>query len=147
MFKSKYACTEHPTIIIDGVPFDLYLHNLYPDNLFLGLVPTITDWIHMKEEAIFVLSRFHSEQETVILPILMCPDDCDLICTVIVAEVIINNNQIIWKRVGTDISNLGLTSQYELIGTEVNWLNSVPEMIFDKNTYLENLKLIYKPIE
>ncbi|CAM3050601.1 hypothetical protein PATA110615_14590 [Paenibacillus taichungensis] len=101
----------------------------------------------MKEEAIFVLSRFHSEQETVILPILMCPDDCDLICTVIVAEVIINNNQIIWKRVGTDISNLGLTSQYELIGTEVNWLNSVPEMIFDKNTYLENLKLIYKPIE
>src|SRR5690349_2430886 len=92
MLKTKYASTPHPTIMIDGVPLDLYLHELYPDKLLLGLVPTNTDWIHSKV-------------------------------------------------------NLGIPYNYELIGTEVNWLNSVPEMIFDKNTYLESFKLIIKPVE
>ncbi len=82
MLKSKYVSVEHPTILVDGVSLDLLLHNLYPDNLYLGLIPTITDWIHLKEEVELVISRFYSNLEKVILPILMCPDDFDLICTI-----------------------------------------------------------------
>ncbi|WP_438449223.1 hypothetical protein [Gorillibacterium sp. sgz5001074] len=147
MQASKYVNVEHPVISIDGSPLDLYLHNLYPDNLFLGLIPTITGWIGLKEEAELVLSRFYSEEKIVILPLLMCPDDCDLTCTLVVAEVFITDNQVIWRRVGVDSSNLGIPYNYELIGNEVTWLNLVPVMKFSKDNYLENLKTIYKQIE
>ncbi|MCK6073914.1 hypothetical protein [Paenibacillus silvae] len=116
---SKYINVEHPVISIDGIPLDLYLHNLYPDNLYLGLIPTITDWIGLKEEAELVLRRFISEEEIIILPILMCPDDCDLTCTLIVAEVLKSDDQVIWRRIGVDSSNLGIPYNYELVGKEV----------------------------
>lgn len=77
----------------------------------------------------------------------MCPDDCDLICTIIVAEVIKTDNQVIWHRLGVDSSKLGIPYNYELIGTEVNWLDLVPEMKFNINIYIENLNSIYRPIE
>ncbi|MDQ0901259.1 hypothetical protein [Paenibacillus sp. V4I7] len=147
ILKSKYVSVEHPTILVDGVSLDLLLHNLYPDNLYLGLIPTITDWIHLKEEVELVISRFYSNQEKVILPILMCPDDCDLICTIIVAEVITTDNQVIWHRLGVDSSKLGIPYNYELIGTEVKWLDLVPEMKFNRKIYIENLKSIYRPID
>lgn len=147
MQTSKYVNVGHPVITIDGIPFDLYLHNLYPDNLYLGLIPTITDWIGLKEEAEFVLRRFISEEEIVILPILMCPDDCDLTCTLIVAEVLKSDDQVIWRRIGVDSSNLGIPYNYELVGKEVTWLDLVPEMKFSNDKYIENLKTIYKPIE
>lgn len=143
MTKTKYASVEHPTILIDGVPLDIILHKLYPDELFLGLVPTITEWIDLKEEAEFVLSRFYSDQDDVILPILMCPDDCDLNCTLIVADIVINQNEVIWRRIGVDLSNFGTPYNYELIGTNVQWLNKINEMRFDKHTYYECLKSIY----
>ncbi len=141
MTKTKYVSLEHPTILIDGVPLDIILHKLYPDELFLGLIPTITEWIDLKEEA--DLSRFHSDQDDVILPILMCPDDCDLTCTLIVADIVKNDNQVIWRRIGVDLSKFGTPYNYELIGTNVQWLNKVHEMRFDKHTYFECLKSIY----
>ncbi|WP_019639177.1 hypothetical protein [Paenibacillus fonticola] len=144
MQRSKYVDLEHPVILIDGTPLDLYLNNLYPDNLYLGLIPTITDWIGLKEETELVLDRFYSDHEKVILPILMCPDDCDLICTIVVAEVIKKDNQVLWNRLGVDLSKLGIPYNYELVGTEVDWLNLVPKMKFDRNNYIENLKTVYK---
>nr|WP_154892428.1 hypothetical protein [Paenibacillus xylanexedens] len=147
MQTSKYVNVEHPVITIDGIPLDLYLHNLYPDNLYLGLIPTITDWIGLREEAELVLRRFISEEEIVILPILMCPDDCDLTCTLIVAEVLKTDHQVIWRRIGVDSSNLGIPYNYELVGQEVTWLDLVPEMKFSKDKYIENLETIYKQIE
>ncbi|MBD3922937.1 hypothetical protein H8B09_29790 [Paenibacillus sp. PR3] len=146
MLKSKYASVEHPTILIDGIALDIYLHSLYPNDLYLGIIPTITDWIDLKDEAKFVLSRFQSNHERVILPILMCPDDCDLTCTVIVAEVINRDNEVVWCRIGVDASKLGIPYNYERIGTDVNWLELVPEMIFDKTSYFENMKHVYRPI-
>src|SRR5690606_31609461 len=97
---TNYLKVDHPIISIDGIPLDLYLHNLYPDNLFLGLIPTITDWVTNQEDAEITLSRFYSKEEISILPILMCPDDCDFACTIIVAEVVKNENQVIWRRIG-----------------------------------------------
>ena len=145
--KSKYVNAEHPTILIDGVPLDNLLHDLYPDDLLLGLIPMMTDWIDLREEAIFVLGRFQSDQERVILPILMCPDDCDLSCTLIVADVIKSDNEVVWNRIGIDSSNIGIPYNYELIGTEVNWLVRVAEMTFEKEDYFEKLREIYRSIK
>ena len=141
MQRTKGIRVEHPVILIDGIPLDLYIHNLYPDNLFLGLIPTITDWLWLKEEAELILSLYYSDQNKVILPILMCPDDLDLSCTIIVAEVIKSDIEVVWNRIGVNKSQLGTP-----IGTEVVWLELVPEMKFNSNFYFENFKIIYKPI-
>lgn len=47
-------------------------------------------------------------------------------------------------RLGVDLSKLGIPYNYELVGTEVDWLNLVPKMKFDRNNYIENLKTVYK---
>ncbi|MBD2847688.1 hypothetical protein IDH44_21055 [Paenibacillus sp. IB182496] len=141
---TKYVDVEHPVIVLDGVPLDAYLHHLYPNNLYLGLVPTISEWLGSREEAKLILSRFYSEENKIALPILMCPDDCDLLCTVIIAEVTKTDSEVIWSRVGEDASQLDVPYNYERIGTEVNWLEKVPEMKFYKYKYYENLENIYK---
>ncbi|MEK3885776.1 hypothetical protein [Paenibacillus sp. PL2-23] len=107
-----------------------------------GSLPTITEWISFKEETELLLSRFHSEQEKDILPILMCPDDSDLICicTIIVAEVTKTDNEVIWSRVGVDSSQLGTPYNYELIGTTVVWLDLAPEMSFLKSSIYRKKK-------
>lgn len=93
------------------------------------------------------MSRFHSEQDKEILPILMCPDDCDLTCTIIVAEVTKTDNEVFWSRVGVDSSQLGTPYYYKLIGTTVTWLDLVSELRFIKEQYFEELNNIYKAIE
>lgn len=102
--KSKYTTIEHPNILIDGTPIDILLHDLYPDRLFLGLVPTNVDWLDSNEEIECVSSRFQSDQNHINLPILMCPDDCDFSCIIIVAEVIRYGEVIPWNRIGIDNS-------------------------------------------
>lgn len=42
------------------------------------------------------------ENQTTICPILVCPDDNDFSCTLIVAEIRNCGNTIQWKRVGLD---------------------------------------------
>ncbi|MGF6355805.1 hypothetical protein ABIE27_003720 [Paenibacillus sp. 4624] len=142
---SEYVDVKHPVIVINGNPLDIYLDQYYPDHHFLGLVPTVTEWISFKEELDLLLTRYYSEQENAILPILMCPDDTDLMCTVIVAEVTKNDKEVIWSKIGMDMSELGIPFNYELIGTTVNWLDLIPELRFDKKIYFEALKEIYKP--
>lgn len=130
--KSKYTTLEHPNILIDGTPVDILLHDLYPDRLFLGFVPTNVDWLDSKEEIECVSSRFQSDQNSIKLPILMCPDDCDFSCTIIVAEVIRNGEVISWNRIGIDNSE---RKDIKNTGTIVEWLERVPCFHFDLNEY------------
>ncbi|WP_025028963.1 hypothetical protein [Caldalkalibacillus mannanilyticus] len=145
---SEYGGIAHPIITVDDIPLDVFLHNLHPESLYLGLVPTIIDWIDIPKERGLVKSRFKSIKHTEILPILMCPDDCDLWCTVIVAEVINKENHVIWSRIGVDSSNREeLIETYECIGRRVDWLNKVPSMTFSKKEYYRELDKIYNAIE
>jgi len=44
--------------------------------------------------------RFVLDQNNAITPILSCPDDLDFSCVVIVADVIRQNDKVIWRRIG-----------------------------------------------
>ncbi len=140
--KSIYVQDEHPTIIIDGTSLDELLQNAYPDQLLRGLIPMIVDWMDSKE-AKLVVERFYSDVSPSILPVLMCPDDCDLSCTIIVAEVIRSNDKIIWNRTGYDNSECNQNTGMIDIGTKVKWFDKVNCMIFDRETYYTSLGSIY----
>lgn len=142
--KSEYCDEEHLTIVVDNVPLDVLLHNLYPANRFLGLIPTILGWIDDPKEKVLLKRRYDSTKQEVILPVLMCPDDCDLWCTVIVAKVVIENEYVVWDKIGVDTSiREEMLKDYECMGSRVEWLNEIPRMIFTKEHYYTQLNMIY----
>jgi hypothetical protein len=141
--KSKYIDVEHPTIIIDGVPLDLILHKHYPSKNFLGLVPTLINWIDDQKEKKLVQDRYKSKEKEVSLPVLMCPDDCDLWCTVIIAKVINLNGNVIWDKIGIDRSTGNeLLAGYDFIGSRVEWLDLIPQYVFDEDEYKTEINKI-----
>ena len=73
-----------------------------------------------------------TENSITICPILMCPDDCDFSCTLIIAEVENCENTIKWNRLGLD-----KTTEYnaERVGSEVEWFDKVNLFEFKKSDY------------
>lgn len=142
--RSKYVSDAHPTILIDRIPLDIMLNEIYPDKLFIGLIPTIIDWIHMEDERELVEQAYDMKDEVKIMPVLMCPDDCDLSCTVIVAEVETGNKYIKWNRLGINKNNpRELIEKNMFLETEVEWLDKIPKLFFSKKSY-RCIERIYK---
>lgn len=64
---------------IDNYWLDEKLDELYPNNMYKGLIPTLVPWLDRKDEKNVVWNRILPDINwTTICPILMCPDDCDL---------------------------------------------------------------------
>ncbi|WP_025718372.1 hypothetical protein [Paenibacillus sp. 1-18] len=142
--NSNYLKDAHPTILIDGKPLDHFMNAYYQNDYMLGLIPMIVDWMNLDEESKLVEHLYDSMDETKILPILMCPDDCDLSCTVVVAEVETINNYIKWNRIGIDKNSPKEVIDKEgFLETGIEWIDNVPIMIFDKENY-RSLDKIYK---
>jgi hypothetical protein len=130
--KSTFSETEHLTIFIDGKPLDEFINNFYPNQDYLGLVPTFLNWLDNKQEREVVWSRIEESKQ--IVPILMCPDDCDLWCTVVVADTEIIDDKVIWKRLGLDKTDSnGFTANK--IGTTVEWFDKIQPIVFSFNDY------------
>lgn len=80
--KSEYCDYEHHTIVVDDTPLDVLLHSHYPSNNLLGMIPTIIDWLNDPKEKELITERYNSVSKDIVLPVLICPDDCDMCCTV-----------------------------------------------------------------
>lgn len=142
--NSKYLKDAHPTILIDDKPLDQFFGEYYPNDFIPGLIPMIVDWMNLDEESKLVEYVYDSTDKTKILPILMCPDDCDLSCTIIVAEVETTNNQIKWNRIGIDRNNpKEVIDKKKFLKIGIEWIDNVPIMIFNKEEYM-SLEKIYK---
>ena len=104
--KSKYCDEPHLVMEIDGVDLDRIVQNSKPDSdEYIGLVSTLLPWFVDAEEGEWVWDRIcPSKEESAIVPVLMCPDDLDLWCTLIVAEVQVTEDEVIWKRLGLETS-------------------------------------------
>ena len=138
--KSEYSNEPHLTINVDGKPLDKILHELYPNKNLIGLVPTLLDWLEDPKERLLVWDRFESKQKQIV-PILMCPDDIDLWCTVINVEVEKTENSVKWLRIGLDSG--GSDDMPNSIGTNVEWFENIEPMEFEKVEY-EKFDLDFK---
>ena len=123
---------------IDDYWLDEKLDELYPGNMYKGLIPTLVNCMEQENEKAVVLKRIlPNENETTICPILMCPDDNDFSCTLIVAE-IRNCGQIIqWKQIGLDTTK---EWDAEKVGSKVEWFDKVSELNFSMADYLAMLE-------
>ncbi|MFY7709169.1 hypothetical protein ACOSQB_00965, partial [Tenacibaculum sp. MEBiC07804] len=70
-----------------------------------------------------------------ICPILMCPDDCDFECSLIVAEIENSKTQIRWNRIGLDKSETYKIK--ENVGSDVEWFKGKYSFEFERDEYLK----------
>ncbi|MNN41849.1 hypothetical protein D3C81_1559910 [compost metagenome] len=102
------------------------------------------DWLDDPGERAFILSRYNCTSNEFVMPVLMCPDDCDLSCTVVVAHVVRTGNRVAWTKLGIDMSSReDLMSGYDHIGTTVDWLDKITELTFTESDYISQFSKIY----
>jgi hypothetical protein len=130
---------------IDGFWLDEKLEGLYPGNSYKGLVPTLVYWMSVEEERDLVWNRiFPAEGEKTICPILMCSDDCDFSCTLIVAEIENWGNIIVWNRIGIDTTPF---RRSENVGLQIDWFRKIGVLEFDLEEYLEMVQVFKKQFD
>lgn len=137
--KTEFVEKEHLSILIDDTPLDLLIADEDENGELhsVGLVPTLLDWMTDEDERKVTWERILPEDgKKAIAPILMCPDDCDLVCTVVVAEVETRGNAVIWRRIGLDFGDK--TGKPEKVGKEVEWLE-LPSFTFHLNDYKKGI--------
>ena len=134
--KSDYEIyDDFLNIEIDGYWLDEKLDELYPNNMYKGLIPTLLFAMENEQEKVVVWNRIlpkKGSQES--CPILMCPDDCDFSCTLIVAEIKVENQSVKWERIGIDRT---LEFDAEKVGSNVEWFDKIRPLQFDKTEYQE----------
>jgi hypothetical protein len=88
------------SIFIDGYPLGEYLSKKTTDSSYKDLwcAWLLTD--ESDEQDGQYIWTLMNDKENCNLPILLCPDDMDFWCTVIVAQVQFNKETVVWKRIG-----------------------------------------------
>jgi hypothetical protein len=91
-----------------------------------------------KEDVTLAWERLYDWQrlgESVIVPLLVCPDDLDFYCTVLVAEQVSSQLAITWNR-------FGFAKDTEL-SHDVDWISNVPAAVFDSQTFRRELSTLW----
>lgn len=132
-YHSKFATEPHLNLWIEGEPLQEWLQRQVPDAGLESLVPAWLGWLTEVREQELVRERMSPRVgERQIVPILVCPDDLDLSCTLVVAEVTSTEEVVIWEWIGLDITNL---MDAPLLGGTVNWFALAP-LHFPRAEYL-----------
>ena len=143
---SKYVKEPHTLIFIDGIPLDVLFNRFAPDRVSVGLVPTLLDWLYNPVERTLVRDRIlPSVGKSSRAPVLMCPDDCDLWCTVVIAEVMNHDSVVWWKQIGINTSapeNMPIS-----IGTTVEWLEGIGTFCFARSDYQQCIAAFGESVE
>lgn len=91
---SKFIPDPHLVIAVDGIPLDVALG-------VEGLVSALLGWFHDDADRAVPWGRILPDVGcTGYAPVLICPDDLDLVCSVVMAEVVAEPAVIQWDRIG-----------------------------------------------
>lgn len=143
---SKYVDCPHQILAVDDTPLDALLAAARPDLNLLGLVPTLLDWLSAPEERELVRQRIlPSIGSSAIAPILMCPDDLDLSCTVVVVEVAREARVVWWRRIGLDRTKAKPGDMPLAIGNAVDWIDGLGPYCFESAAYQNCLAAFGRP--
>ncbi|MCC6369716.1 MAG: hypothetical protein IT236_01795 [Bacteroidia bacterium] len=129
--------TGHINFKIDDIWLDQELDTHFTNSAYHGLIPTLSFWLETEEEKQIVWNRILPDVgETLICPVLMCPDDCDFSCTLIVAEIVNTGEQILWTRLGLNRTE---DAAPDKVATKVEWFKGYKSFKFEMENYLQML--------
>lgn len=117
LHNSRHALKPHPVLFIDELPLEKWTKGIVYDAEGVdstdGLVPA-QGWLldDRDVDSAWKLLAPQEEHSSTIVPILVCPDDMDMSCTVAVVEQVAGNQAISWVRAGraVDVVNGIVTS-------------------------------------
>ncbi len=134
--NSDYWDDTYLNYCIDGSFLDEKLDELHPELSLKGLIPTLLG-MNIREENQIVWDRINpSINEKTRCPILMCPDDCDFSCIIVIAEIENLGTSIAWNIIGVDITR---DNKAHHIGEKVKWFDKVSRFVFDSSDYYSML--------
>ncbi|MDR2869061.1 MAG: hypothetical protein LBV04_01275, partial [Deferribacteraceae bacterium] len=95
------------SLYINGRRLDEILSQVHEN--YLGLIPSWLDYYDEdfagQQEKQYIWQQTKLSDKPVVLPILLCPDDFDFSCTVIVVEVCWSGDTVVtWSRFGIDVT-------------------------------------------
>ncbi|XSG77324.1 hypothetical protein ACP8Y2_09985 [Herpetosiphon llansteffanensis] len=150
LYQTRYIRDPHLMLMIDGQPLDqvLALHCQKP--AIKEHVPTLLHgWLEHQAEQQLVWERVLALEETpTIVPFLMCPDDCDFSCTIIVIEVIASATTVSWQRVGYAVGETPYETLDEMPASRLNaidWLDNDTTWHFDRTAYINTIQALATP--
>jgi hypothetical protein len=129
--RTKYASEPHLVIVVDGMPLDEMVEAAMPESSIGGLVSSLLGWFHHDEDSVIPWQRILPEIGcTGYAPILICPDDLDYACTVVMAEVFSATDTIQWHRLGFNASR-----PKDVVGSCIRWELTLGSFTFTRTDY------------
>ena len=139
---AKGELKPFPILVIDDVPLNQWMNRFSivdTDLSVLSLVPA-QGWLmdeHENKIAWALLKTIGNEECSTIVPLLICPDDLDYTCMVVVVEQIQKDDQVIWTRFGLALNAI------DGVVTAVKWINGESMFEFSRAEFDDSVsKLI-----
>ena len=131
---TEFCHEPHLVIAVDDVALDQLIVDATGDQQFLGLIPAWLSDLSDAAEREVVWNRVQrSSDANIIVPVLMCPDDLDFSCTIIVADTTFDADVVTWRALGVDAGgSQGLPAS---IGSVVDWLDGLGPFHFARADY------------
>lgn len=116
-------------IMIDGLYFDEWFFQFDAE---LGELMCAFDLWREEDtqKAWFYLGQLQ-DGDRFFVPLLVCPDDLDLNCTVIVTEQVVDGSTVKWLRFGYLLGDLDFQNE-----NDIRWLVNIPPLVFDKGHFI-----------
>jgi hypothetical protein len=129
-------------LLLDGVPLDEAVGRYDP--AARGLAPAWFDgfdsdaqgraeWAHVRATADLTSGPQ-------VMPVLVCPDDYDFACAVVVIDVRPGADVVVWERFGWDLTPFAAGAVPAYVGGFVSWF-ATPHLVFDRREYEKALRL------
>ena len=120
-------------IFIDDVPLGELLERIAPGIEPAGLVPAWLGWmIDDREQAVVWQRMVPPAQGKARVPILICPDDLDFSCSLVIADLEAEPDRVLWLRMGLDATQ---SDDLTRVGEEVDWFEETPVLAFKREDY------------
>ena len=133
-------------LTIDDLFIDQWFGQFNPKNYFdddiTQLVIALDLWDDNETEKVWHYLGQLKENDHYYVPILTCPDDLDLCCSVVVVEQLVSENSVKWLRYGFLIGDLD-----EQNPTEMKWFSSLPTLEFDKQNFIDTFQIFASQIK
>lgn len=132
-YQPSSSIEPYLMIFVDNKPLDKVLGISDLE----GLYPAISNLREVHDRALAIERFLPPPGTTSYAPILICGDDTDFNCTVVIAEVKAGVQAITWNRIGTD-SSPGLNKPpYRVVGESVDWITGLGPFIFSRENYAQ----------
>jgi|GEM_PF-1067395 len=133
---SKHLPEPHLAVAVDGVSLDVALGTTTE-----GLVSSLLGWFHNDADIAVVWERILPKVGcTSYAPLLICSDDLDLYCRVVMAEVVSAPDVVRWDKLGFD------AAPGNALGSWIRWEPGWGPYCFDRTEYEACLAAFRPPL-